>query len=399
VIHTILYPVNQLVIGGAEQQLLELVRGIDKDHFHPVVAPLYPGGGLEAEFQAADGVEIIPLNRRNKLDPSPLWKIHRILRHRKVDIVQPFLSPATFFGLMPALARESTLTVVTERCGVRRTRGLGYKTYRTVEDWMSQLADAIVPNSAAGQDMLLARGLPASRIHVIYNGINLDRLRVNTVAAAEHRAQMGASPTTRVIGMLASLTPAKGHATAIRAMAQLKDREPDICLAIVGDGPLRSELEQLTQELGIESQVHFFGYRRNVSDFLASFDVLVSASRDNEGCSNSILEAMALNVPVVATDIGGNRELVIEGETGWLVEPDNPSSLATMLARVLPDVGATAAVAERARNTVHAQFGLERMVQEYESLYQSLLRAGDALADADGRLVTFRTETAMQTQQ
>lgn len=389
--YTILYPVNKLVIGGAEQQLLELVRGLDKETFRPIVAPLYPGGGLEAEFRAVPGIEIIDLNRRGKFDPSPLWKITRLLRRRRIDIVQPFLSPATFFGLLPALTRESTTTIVTERCGVRQSRGVGYKTYRTIEDWFSHLADAIVPNSIAGEEMLIDRGLPRSRIRVIYNGINLERLTVNDEAVVGHRAQMSSGRHAFVAGMLASLTPAKGHATAIRAIAELRDRHPQVRLAIVGDGPLRSQLEALVTELGLSEKVTFFGYRRDVADLLATFDVLISASRDNEGCSNSILEAMALGVPVIATNVGGNRELVQPGETGRLVGPDDPTSLANAISRTIDEREQTQTLADHARERINSQFSLERMIRDYEDLYRQLLGRTVEIVDADGRLVALKT--------
>jgi glycosyltransferase involved in cell wall biosynthesis len=389
--YTILYPVNRLVIGGAEQQLLELVRGLDKEIFHPIVAPLYPGGGLEAEFRAVPGLDIIDLNRHGKFDPSPLWKVTRLLRSRRIDIVQPFLSPATFFGLLPALTRESTKTIVTERCGVRKTRGLGYKTYRTMEDWFSRLADVIVPNSIAGEEMLLARGLPQSRIRVIYNGINLERLVVDAAATDDHRSRISAGKDVFVAGMLASLTPAKGHATAIRAIADLRDRLPGIRLAIVGDGPLRSQLQALVAELDLTEHVTFFGYRRDVADLLATFDVLISASRDNEGCSNSILEAMALGVPVIATDIGGNRELVRPGDTGRLVTPNDPASLSDAIARTIQDRDETLAMTVHARERIHAQFSSERMIHDYQDLYAELLGRALEFVDADGRLVALKT--------
>lgn len=390
-VYTILYPVNRLVIGGAEQQLLELVRGLDKETFHPIVAPLYPGGGLAEEFRSIPGVEIIDLNRRGKFDPSPLWTVTRLLRSRQIDIVQPFLSPATFFGLLPALTRATTTTIVTERCGVRQSRGLGYKTYRTIEDWFSHLADAIVPNSIAGESMLVDRGLPQSKIRVIYNGINLDRLSVDREASARHREQLSAGADVFLAGMLASLTPAKGHATAIRAVAELRDRHPGVRLAIVGDGPLRGQLEALVAELGLLDSVTFFGYRRDVADLVAACDVLISASRDNEGCSNSILEAMALGVPVIATDVGGNRELVRPGDTGHLVAPEDPSALADAISDAITEPEQTRWMATQARERIHAQFSLDRMIRDYEDLYRQLRERPLEFRDADGKLVAIKT--------
>src|SRR5262249_55448232 len=147
--YTVLFPVNTLGFGGAEQQLLALVRGLDKRRFHPIVAPLYPGELLEAAFQATPDVEVINLNRRGKYDLSPLWKLARLIRPRRVDIVQPFLSPATFFGLLPSLLFGVAIKVVTERSGARVVRSLGYRTYVTIEDWLTRFASIAVANSGA----------------------------------------------------------------------------------------------------------------------------------------------------------------------------------------------------------------------------------------------------------
>ncbi|HEU5422410.1 MAG TPA: glycosyltransferase [Nitrolancea sp.] len=370
---TILYPVNQLRIGGAEQQLLELVRRIDKTRFQAIVAPLYPGGPLDPEFHALPGVEVVELNRRGKADPSPLWRLASLMRRRRVDIVQPFLSPATFFGLLPALAVRTPVMVVTERCGVRKERGIGYKTYRTVEDWLSRAADALVPNSQAGATMLLERGLPAAKIRVIYNGINLERLEANSAAVAEHRAGLGVPAGGAVAGILASLTQPKGHDVLLRAVAELAHRQPGLRLAVIGDGPLRAALESQAAELGIADRVTFFGYQRRVADYLAACDLLVSASRDNEGCSNAILEAMALGVPVIATDIGGNRELVGHRETGYLVPVGDAPALADTIDGLLQYPLEAQRIVSAARAMVHQRFSLERMVADYEALYTRLL--------------------------
>lgn len=373
--HTVLYPVNELKIGGAEQQLLELVRGIDKSRFQPIVAPLYPGGALDAEFRSIPGVEVIDLHRRSKYDPLPIAKVARLIWSRRVDVVQPFLTPATFFGLLPGLMVRARVTIVTERCGVRQSRGAGYTLYRVVEDRLSRFADAIVPNSQAGQEMLLHRGLPSGRVHVIYNGINEDRLRTDPDDIARQRSRLNATRDDIVVGILASLTPAKGHDTLMRAIARVRERDARVRLAIVGDGPRRATLEALAGELGIASSTVFFGYQRRVADLLGAFDLLVSASRDNEGCSNSILEAMALGVPVIATDVGGNQELVRHRETGFLVPAEDDVKLARAIIRAINAPLETRLIALRAREMITQRFSLTRMVHDYEDLYLRLLGA------------------------
>lgn len=386
--HTVLYPVNELRIGGAEQQLLELVRGLDKSRFRPIVAPLYPGGPLDPEFRAVSGVEVVDLNRRGKYDPSPLASLALLLRARRVDVVQPFLSPSTFFGLVPSLLMRTPVKVITERCGVRRSRKLGYKLYRTSEDWLTRYADAVVPNSAAGRDLLIERGIPPEKIRVIYNGVNRERLGVDRARATSHRARLGAAGDGHVVGILASLTPAKGHETLLRALAVAASRRPGLRCAVIGDGPLRSRLEALAAELGIADRVVFFGNQRRVADFLAACDLLVSASRDNEGCSNSILEAMALGVPVIATDLGGNRELVEDRVTGRLVPVGDHLALAAALEAALADPTGRQTIAARARRMIESRFSLERMVRDYDNLYTRLLH--------EKRRGVLRVETAVR---
>jgi len=370
---TVLFPVNELRIGGAEQQLLELVRGLDKSRFRPIVAPLRAGGALDGEFRSIPGAEVVDLHRRGKYDFSTLINLGQLLRQRRVDVVQPFLSPATFFGVLPALAVGTPVKVVTERCGVRNVRGFGYKTYSTAEDLLTRFADAVVANSLAGQQMLLKRGIPADRIHVFYNGVNPERLQVDASAVAEHRARLGVGERGQVVGILASLTPAKDHRTFLRSAAMAAAEIPELRVAIVCDGLLRAELEQLAADLGLAERVVFFGNQRRVADFLATFDVLVSSSSDNEGCSNSILEAMLLDVPVVATRIGGNCELIDPERTGYLVEVGDPGAMAAMLVRLLRDATQTRATAARARSVAESRFSLGRMVSDYERLYETLL--------------------------
>jgi glycosyltransferase involved in cell wall biosynthesis len=371
--YTIVFPVNKLNIGGAEQQLLELVRGLDKRQFLPIVASIYAGGPLEPEFRAVPGAELVNLNRKNKYDPSTLFRMTTLLRRRRADIVQPFLSPATFFGLTSAIVANTPIKIVTERCGVRRFRGLGYTTYRITEDLLSLSADAVVSNSVAGEDLLRSRGIPASKIHVFYNGVNPERLEVDRPRAEAFRASLGVPRDGKVVSILASLTPPKDHATFIRAAARVNAEYPQTRFAIIGDGALRADLEALSGDLNMQGRIAFLGYQRRVADLLAGSDLLVSSSRDNEGCSNSILEAMFLDVPVVATDIGGNRELIQHGRTGYLCPAQDDVALANAIRACFSNAVATDAMAARARDEANARFSLHRMVSDYEGLYQHLL--------------------------
>jgi len=366
--------VNSLGGGGAEQQLLELVRGIDKDRFQPIVVTLYPGEALEPKVKEVPGVEYICLDRKSKYDFFTLFKVLRLLRQKRVDIVQPFLTPSTFFGLLPALVNRTPVKVVTERCGVRLNTHLGNNLYRKIEDYFTRFADHVVPNSGAGSSYLIERGIDPNRIKLIYNGVNLQRLASDPVKVAKIRESMELSPDGMVVGITASLTPAKNHTTFIEAAQLIHKAMPQTKFAVVGSGPLLAGLENQAKELGLASQVVFFGHQLDIGSYISAFDVACLCSVDHEGCSNALLEAMALGKPVVATDIGGNRELVENGETGLLIPLRDPQALADSVLFYLRQPEWARKIGECARDMIHEYFGLERMVHQYEQLYEEAMR-------------------------
>ncbi|MBU2009449.1 MAG: glycosyltransferase [Chloroflexi bacterium] len=366
--------VNALAVGGAEQQLLELARGMDKSRFKPIIATLFPfsGGKLEEEARAA-GVELVSLNRQGWFDLWAFYRAFRLLRKRRVDVVQPYLTPATLYGLVPALAAGTPVKIVTERCGLRARASWRNSLYRNIEDFLSRFADGVVPNSQAGREYVLKRGLKPERARVIYNGINLDRLVSTPDKVAQVRAQMGVPPNGKVVGIVASLSPQKDHLTFLRAARIISHDQPQTRFALLGDGQLRPLLEAEAAELGIAPLVTFCGIQRDIGSYIGSFDVAVQCSVDKEGCSNVILESMALGKPVVATEVGGNPELVEPRVSGLLVPPGDPQALARAVTSLLEDPKRCQAMGEKGRARVLANFSKEQMVADYEKLWLELL--------------------------
>jgi len=371
---TVMFPINQLGVGGAEQQLMELVKGMDKNRFEPIVVSLYPGGALEPEIKAMPGVELICLHRRGRFDFLVLFKIFRLLRQKRVQIIQPFLTPASFFGMMPSFMNRRLVKIVTERCGVRVNPRLGSSMYRKAEDFLTRFADWVVPNSKSGEDYVIKRGIKPASVKVIYNGINLERLKPNPDVVARIRQQVKLPDGGKIVGITASLTPAKDHITFLKAAKIVSLTVPETRFMVLGDGPLRPDLERLAQELGIDSVVTFFGNQRDVGSYISAYDIACLTSFDHEGCSNATLEAMALGKPVVVTDIGGNREVVENGINGLLVPPKNPEILAQNIIRCLQQPELAQRIGQQARQKVLAQFSIPRMVQEYQDLFENALR-------------------------
>ncbi len=365
----VLFPVTDLARHGAQRQLLELVKGLDKKRFNPIVLTLCPGGAMEAEFKQVPGVRVICLERKGKFDFMYLLRVAHLIRKIKVDVVQPFLTPATLWGLLPALLCRTPVTIATERLAQRK-ESRGYSLYLKVEDFLSRFADWVVPNSGSGKEYLIKRHIKPDRIKIIYNGLNLSRLNYDDESAARIRREMGVPPEGKVVGIMARLFPQKDHATFLKAAAIINRSLPETRFALVGDGPLRGELENLSQQLGLASKVVFFGEQEKVGDFLSAFDVAVLTS-ESEGCSNSLLETMALGKPVVANDVGGNRELVQHGVDGLLVPFGDAEAAADAILSLLLDSERAGAMGRVAKEKITTQFSLEKMVRQYQSLYET----------------------------
>jgi len=372
---TVMFPVNYLGIGGAEQQLLELVRGIDKACFDPLVVSLYPDGALEPEVRQIPGAELISVNRKGKYDFWVMTRMLSLLRQKKVDIIQPFLTPATFFGLLPALINNTAVRITTERGGFRSGSKLGFQLYQKAEDFLTRFDDLIVANSEAGKSYLISRGINPARIKVIYNGINLERLIPDQTIVTQIRRQLRLSPNGMVVGMTANFSSDKDHATFIQGAKIIHQAMPQTRFALLGDGPLRPNIEDLVRELGLEQFVTFFGTQRDIASYLACYDIACLCADSSEGCSNVIVESMALDKPVVATNGGGNSEVVEHANTGLLVPMQDPEAFADAVLTCLRQPDWARDMGRRARETVLTRFSLARMVSDYEQLYEQAMRS------------------------
>jgi glycosyltransferase involved in cell wall biosynthesis len=357
-------------VGGAELQIYALANGIDKKKFRVILVALYDGDFTPWRIP---GVETINLKRRGKFDFLPILRIMKILMQNEVDIIQPFLTPSTLFGLLPAFLVRTPVRVVTERCGLRSVQRPGYKILRFLEDLLGHSSKIAVANSIAGQRMLIDRGYKPEKTCVIYNGLELNRLEADPVQVAKIQAETGLNPDEPVVGISAWIIPAKDHFTFLKSASIVIQHKPEVRFAILGDGILLPDLKALVDELNIAKQVVFLGSQAHVGDYLHFFDILVSSSIDHEGCSNSIMEAMVLGKAVVATDVGGNRELVISGENGLLVPPKNPEAMAQAILTLLNDPAHARKMGEKGRARILAEFSLEQMVTNYQDLWLNLL--------------------------
>jgi sugar transferase (PEP-CTERM/EpsH1 system associated) len=214
--------------------------------------------------------------------------------------------------------------------------------------------------------------VPARKICTIHNGVDVGRFTRST--RMEAREFFGLPMDAPVICTVGRLDPVKDHVGLVRAFASVLPTHPEALLLIAGDGPCREDLMQLIGELGVAGQVRLLGERRDVPRVLAATDLFVLPSIA-EGMSNTVLEAMAAGLPVVATKVGGNPELVADGLTGRLVPSRSPVALGEALRTYLDDPRLRALHGKASRERAALSFGLDRMCEKYVNLYRRLLRA------------------------
>jgi L-malate glycosyltransferase len=228
------------------------------------------------------------------------------------------------------------------------------------------LCDRVICNSHAAAHRLIDQGLPERRIAVISNGLP-DGAFASATPALPPR------PGVLLVGMIARMNhPVKNHAAFLRAAARLAKRIPSLEFLLVGDGPMRPDLERMVERLGLAQRTKFLGERSDITSILASMDISVLPST-SESLSNAILESMAAGVPVIATRVGGNSELVRDGETGLLIPAESEDALVEAIERMATQRSLREECGRRARELARVNFTLDRMREEFEQLCKVLL--------------------------
>lgn len=371
----VLHVIHHLVIGGLENGLVNLINRMPPSHFRHAIACIEDYSDFRARLTRPD-VEVVAL-RRSEIG---VWELRRQLfklcRRLRPTIVHS-RNMSGLDAVFPAyLARVPYYIHGEHGWSVEDTVGSGTKP-ALLRRMHSPFIDRYITVSKHIERYLTARvGVADSRITQIYNGVDTDRFMPAAAAGAREILPRGFADTDSVIiGTVGRIQQIKDQETLIRAFAALT-REPAVAgrarLAIVGDGPLLGELRELVASLGITRLAWLPGAASNIPDILRTMDVFVLPSL-LEGISNTILEAMATGLPVLATDVGGNPELVQEGRTGRLFEPRDAGALARLLSDYVTKATLRQTHARNAREVAVEQFSLDTMVEKYESVYKEAL--------------------------
>jgi glycosyltransferase involved in cell wall biosynthesis len=361
---TVLYVIWSLQMGGAERVVFELARSLDRRAFRPLVACLNFKGALAGPLEA-DGIPVVGLDKRPKFDPSVLVKLVRLMRRERVDVVHTHLWTSSFWGRLAAAAARVPVIVVTEH---------NLDTWRRAPHWLAdrllgRVTDDWIFVSDEVEAFYRARlPIPWDRAHVVHNGVDLAPF-ANRLHPGDVRARMGLPADARVAGVVGRLEARKGHHHFIEAMAIVAAREPRALGLIVGEGKEKPALLAQRDALGLGESVRLVGYWPQLAEAFAALDVFVLPSL-MEGHPLAILEAMAAGKPVVATEVGGNREAVEAGITGLLVPAADPDALAEAILSLLRDTARAAAFGEAGRRSLERRFSLAEAVRANEDIYR-----------------------------
>ena len=352
--------INSLEIGGSERQFVELSRALDPVKYRLELGCLQPKGGFLKSIGSIHHFRLGGTLYRFQ-SMRTRFQLARHLRRSGMAVAHAFDFYANL-TLVPA-ARMAKVPVV---LGSQRQLGdLLTAAQSRVQNAMFRWCDGVICNSQAAADQLLQQGLGAENVFVIGNGVAPELFAENAPAFQRR-------PGVFRVAMIARMnTRSKNHSSLLKAVAEM-DRSLSLELLLVGDGPLRPELEREAEDLKIRDQVSFLGDRSDIPAILASVDATVLPS-SSESLSNAVLESMAAGVPVVASDVGGNRELLANGR-GILVPYGNGPATGSALRQLASNEELRREIGRNARSYALQNFTVERMCRMHEELYAELLQ-------------------------
>ena len=363
----LLHLIQGLEIGGLEIMVVNLLERIDRFRYRPLICCYDSLGSLSQGLpERVIGVHL--LRRRPGIDYFYPFKLARYLKKSKIQILHLHNPTALFYGTLAGKIAGTPCIIYTEH-GRDFSSSIKVKIANRI---LCRMVDKIVVVAECGKRYLVEHeGVNEKKIIKIYNGIDSKKFGIRQEVTLIRR-ELGITDDQPIIGIVARLDPIKNHACIIRAMKIIVTSLPGAVLLIIGDGALRTELESLTANLGLQNHIKFLGARSNIGELLSVLDVFVLSSF-SEGLSLTLIEACAAAKPIVATNVGGNAEIVKHECNGLLVPSDQPEVMARAILEILTDEAKASQMGEKGRKKFEEEFMLDVMLKNYEDMYESCL--------------------------
>jgi glycosyltransferase involved in cell wall biosynthesis len=370
----ILYIVTDLPTGGAEVMLYQLLAKLDRTRFSPTVIALRGRGTLGDRIESL-AIPVYTLGITSGVPtPQALWRLLRLVRQLQPDLIQGWMYHGNLAAQLASLVCAKKVPVLWDiQCSLY-SLALEKKTTAMVIQAcarLSQQPEKVVYVSRVSQAQHEALGYQASKSCFIPNACDPSVFQPNAAARSAIRAELGLPESTLLIGLVCRYHPMKDHVNFIKAAALLAQSHPEVHFVLAGkDVDANNEaINHFSEALGMQSQVHFLGERRDTPRLTAAFDIAASSSAYGEGWPLVLTEAMACGVPCVVTDVGDSGWLV--GDTGLVVPPKNPEALAAAWQTIVELTPTQRqALGDAARQRVIEHFSLDTIVHRYEHLYE-----------------------------
>ncbi len=369
------------VVSGSGINTFLTMKGLDRNKYQVDLA-CAPGGALIDKVKK-EGLGFFPINHfRQKISPFhdlwALWELTRLMRQKKYDIVHTHNSKAGFIGRLAA--KISRVPII-----VHTIHGFAFHEYERpprrilfilLERFAARLCDKLITISEPLKEWGLRLGIGRPEKYItIYSGIEAEKFKIN-INIDEKKKELGIKPKEKIVGVVAKLWEGKGHETILEAAPQVIKEIPDVKFLFVGEGYLREKLETQVRELGLSNNIIFTGFRADIPEITATFDLALLVSLF-EGMGRVLLEAMVMRKPVVATKVGGIVDVVRDGETGILVPPGDADALAKAIVTLLKDEELARRMGEAGRKRIDERFTARTMVERITEVYEELIESTD----------------------
>ncbi len=386
----VLHIIDSFQQGGTERQAVQLVRLLhESGHYRVHIACLNNEGPLRAEVEQLKLGEIPAYRLYSFYDRNAGTQLRRFigfLREREIELVHAHDFYTNVFAMTAAALARIPARVASKR----ETEGFRTERQKRVERLAFRLAHAVVANAEAVRAQLIREGVRDAKISTLYNGLDMQRVapragrQRNEILASLNLPRAAAGRTRRFVTIVANVRhPVKDHPMFLQAARRVRAAVPDAAFVIAGEGELLVGLRALAVDLGLADDVFFTGRCEHVADLLSISAVCVLSSKA-EGFSNAILEYMAAARPVVVTDVGGAREAVVDGETGYLVPAGDDEAMAARIVTLLREPARARAMGARGRQRVAEKFSCGAQLERTQELYARLLGATVRQAVSDG---------------
>jgi glycosyltransferase involved in cell wall biosynthesis len=365
----ILHIVEDLKIGGLEKVLASIVLSLDKNKYDVQVWCLSAGGHIADELMEK-GISVRILDKKSYYNPWQVLSLAYLFRRERFHIIHTHGYFASTFGRLAAILANAPVIIT----HVHSTYHEYGRRNLIIERILSVFTDCIVCISRAVQKFVVENeNIRVERTRIIYNAIELPSKELSTEDKEKKRTSLGISNRDVVVIIVASLTANKGHHVLLQAFEKVHRINPFLKLIIVGEGSLRMGLHEETSASGIESGVIFTGLRKDVPELLGISDIFVLPSVSREGLGIALIEASAMSLPVIGSDIGGIPEVIETHANGFLVPPGDAERLTHAIETLVSDPDLRKRMGRQGRKIYEEKFTLPRMIQQIEALYDYLL--------------------------